>query len=105
MYASQYLIRLHANGEPDVLSPTLSVALSFMSNGHCEIQAHGGPCRVSEFAEQIAWLAATLRILPLQKALMVQSPRISILSMETSTSQDPKVITISSELTYEIQDN
>jgi hypothetical protein len=60
---------------------------------------------VSEFAEQIAWLAAVLRISPPQETPVVQSPHLSIVLVETSTSKEPTGSTISTMLTFDIQDN
>jgi hypothetical protein len=59
-----------------------------MSSGYCEIQASGGPYIVSEFAEQIAWLAATLRLSASQDKVVAVSPRIAIHPRDTLTNQD-----------------
>jgi len=60
---------------------------------------------VSEFAEQSAWLATTLRLSPKQETLVVLSPQLSILPRETPNEQDIKEVTIWSELAFNINDN
>jgi hypothetical protein len=89
----------------DVLSSTLHVRLNVTPTGHCSIEAHGGPYMVAEFAEQIAWLAATLRLPPLQETPVMMSPRMTTLSVKASTNQDSTKIAISSNITFDIQND
>jgi len=76
-----------------------------MPGGHCQIWAHGGPYMVSEFAEQIAWLATTLRLSPKQETLVVLSPQLSILSVKPPNKQWRKEVEIWSELKFETHEN
>jgi len=69
------------------------------------VWAHGGPYMVSEFAEQIAWLATTLRLPPTQEIPAVLSPQLSILSVKPSNEQVKKEVEIWSELKFDVRDN
>jgi len=89
----------------DELSPKLSVETKVSSTDEYLIVAHGDPYTIPEFIEQIAWLAAALRISPPQETPVIMSPRITTLSVEASTGIYPNRITISSRLTFEIQDS
>ena len=89
----------------DTFPSTLSVAISSLANGFCEIEAVGGPYMVSEFAEQISWLAAALRMSPLQGTVAVLSPRMTISPIETSYRQSPKEMSVTAKLDFDVQDN
>ena len=99
---------LHASrtyGLSDVLSPTLRVEISVLYTDEYFIVAYGNPYTIPEFAEQITWLAAALRVSLPQATPVMMSPRMTILSVETSTEQEAKRIMISSALTFDIQDS
>jgi len=70
--------------------------------GLCMIHAHGSPYMVSEFAEQIAWLATTLRLSPRQKTPVVLSPRVSISPEKSTEESHNNGITMICELTFDI---
>ncbi|KAI4955907.1 hypothetical protein J4E91_000116 [Alternaria rosae] len=88
----------------DTFPSTLSVAISSLSTGYCEIEALGGPYMISEFAEQISWLATVLRVSPLQGTVAVLSPRMTISPVETSYKQSPKEMSVTAELDFDVQD-
>ena len=59
----------------------------------CTISVTAGAYFASEIAEQIAWLAATLRSSPHSEGVVVCRPRIKSLSVQNASHEDPTVTT------------
>ena len=89
----------------DTFPSNLNVVMSTSSTSTYKIQAVGGPYMVSEFAEQISWLATALRVSPLQGAVAVLSPRITISPLETSYSQSPTEMSVNAQLNFDVHDS
>ena len=77
------------------------------SYGNCEIWASGSLHMVSEFAEQIAWLASVLRHSPLQRTVTMLSPRIVAYAAGGSyfIYRGLPLVSAVAKLDFDIQDN
>jgi len=91
----------------DTFPSTLHVSIDDTSTDDCQIWATGGPHMVSEFVEQIAWLAAVLRHSPLQGKVAVLSPHITLSPPTLSDDQDGNATSVSvvARLEFDVQEN
>jgi hypothetical protein len=87
----------------DVFPSGLRVELRERAGRDYKIRAFGGPYMVSEFAEQIAWLAATLRLSTFQDKVVAVSPYIVAVDYSqrtTSPNQDMEIVRVGGRLLF-----
>jgi len=89
----------------DTFPSTLNIVMSSSSTSTYKIQAVGGPYMVSEFADQISWLATVLRMSPLQGTVAVLSPRITISLLAISYSQSSREMSVNAQLDFDVHDS
>lgn len=73
---------------PDPTTKLKKISGHFSGN-ICFIEAVAGPYYLSELAEQLAWLTATLRLSPPSDTIMVVTPRIASLTVNSEPAGGP----------------
>ena len=89
----------------DTFPSTLGVTITTASTSICTIEAVGGPYMVSEFAEQISWLATVLRMSPIQGIVVVLSPRMTISPVKTLFKLSPEEMSVKAKLDFSVQNS
>lgn len=97
----------HANEDTDDTTQWhgLDLKASEMSANQCLIVATGGAFFLSELAEQIAWLSATLRLSPNKDVMMAVNPRIQSLAIGDRTESGSKLLLASCFIALEFRES